>query len=236
MKIWNWWKLRSEAYSDAEPSESSLLELAVEFAENPEPRCPCVLLLDTSATMQGEAIQALNQGLQTFKQELNHDNLARKRVEVAIITYNSNVAVVQDFITADEFEPPTLTARGKTCMGSAILQGLELLAARKAQYCEHGVAYYQPWLFLIANGKPQGEPDQVINLATQQIKADEAERRLTFFVVGVTAASQTHLSEIFERKPMQLEGLSFADLFVWLSASMHKVSQSSLNQQLPSPP
>jgi hypothetical protein len=24
------------------------LEEAVEFAENPEPRCPCVLLLDTS--------------------------------------------------------------------------------------------------------------------------------------------------------------------------------------------
>jgi len=26
---------------------------AAEFAENPEPRCPCVLLLDTSASMQG---------------------------------------------------------------------------------------------------------------------------------------------------------------------------------------
>ena len=28
------------------------LEESVEFAENPEPRCPCVLLLDTSASMQ----------------------------------------------------------------------------------------------------------------------------------------------------------------------------------------
>ena len=27
-----------------------------EFAENPEPRCPCVLLLDTSTSMQGESI------------------------------------------------------------------------------------------------------------------------------------------------------------------------------------
>ena len=36
------------------------LDEVVEFAENPEPRCPCVLLLDTSASMTGTPIQALN--------------------------------------------------------------------------------------------------------------------------------------------------------------------------------
>ncbi len=37
---------------------ASRLEEAVEFAENPEPRCPCVLLLDTSGSMQGAAIRS----------------------------------------------------------------------------------------------------------------------------------------------------------------------------------
>jgi Protein phosphatase 2C len=32
-------------------SENFRLEAAVEFAENPEPRCPCVLLLDTATTL-----------------------------------------------------------------------------------------------------------------------------------------------------------------------------------------
>jgi uncharacterized protein with von Willebrand factor type A (vWA) domain len=32
----------------------------VEFAENPEPRCPCVLLLDTSNSMSGKRIDELN--------------------------------------------------------------------------------------------------------------------------------------------------------------------------------
>jgi hypothetical protein len=32
----------------------------VEFAENPEPRCPCILLLDTSGSMQGAPIRELN--------------------------------------------------------------------------------------------------------------------------------------------------------------------------------
>jgi uncharacterized protein with von Willebrand factor type A (vWA) domain len=37
------------------------LDEVVEFAENPEPRCPCVLLLDTSGSMQGTPINALNE-------------------------------------------------------------------------------------------------------------------------------------------------------------------------------
>jgi len=55
-----------------------------EFAENPEPRCPCVLLLDTSASMGGRPINELNGGLVTFKDELMADSMAVKRVEVAV--------------------------------------------------------------------------------------------------------------------------------------------------------
>ncbi|MGN6627624.1 MAG: hypothetical protein ACTHLN_13480, partial [Tepidisphaeraceae bacterium] len=38
-----------------------------DFAENPEPRCPCVLLLDTSQSMFGQPIQELNEGLIAYK-------------------------------------------------------------------------------------------------------------------------------------------------------------------------
>ena len=34
-----------------------------EIVENPEPRCPCLLLLDTSGSMIGEPIRELNDGL-----------------------------------------------------------------------------------------------------------------------------------------------------------------------------
>lgn len=33
------------------------------FADNPEPRCPCLLLLDVSGSMQGRPLDQLNQGL-----------------------------------------------------------------------------------------------------------------------------------------------------------------------------
>ena len=50
------------------------------FADNPEPRCPCVLVLDTSGSMYGDPIKQLNAGVKVFKQELLQDPLATKRV------------------------------------------------------------------------------------------------------------------------------------------------------------
>lgn len=212
------------------------LEDAVEFAENPEPRCPCVLLLDTSASMNGAAINALNEGLRTFKDELNRDNLAKKRVEVAIITFNFDVQVVQDFVTADQFEPPILTAQGLTHMGSAINMGLDIIESRKAQYRNNGVAYYRPWVFLITDGEPQGEPDSIVEQAAQRIRDDEANKRVAFFAVGVEGANIVRLSEIVVRSPLKLAGLNFQELFIWLSASMQRVSHSKQDEQVSLPP
>src|SRR5207237_2832842 len=89
-------------------TETCLLEEVVEFAENQEPRCPCILLLDTSGSMQGAAIAALNEGLRAFQQDLANDSLASLRVEVAIVTFDSSVTVVQEWVTADRFQPSTL--------------------------------------------------------------------------------------------------------------------------------
>lgn len=212
------------------------LEDAVEFAENPEPRCPCVLLLDTSGSMNGAAIEALNEGLQVFKEELNRDNLAKKRVEIAIVTFNFEVNVAQEFVTADSFEPPTLVAQGLTHMGSAIHLGLDMIEARKAQYRANGVNYYRPWVFMITDGEPQGELDTIVEQAAQRIKDDEANKRVAFFAVGVEEANIERLSQIVVRNPLKLKGLNFQEMFIWLSASMQRVSQSKPDDQVALPP
>jgi uncharacterized protein YegL len=217
-------------------SEMPSLEAAVEFAENPEPRCPCVLLLDTSRSMRGSAIEALNEGLRTFKEHLLQDALALRRVEIAAVAFDSDVRIVQDFVIADQFTPPTLTAQGLTCMGTAIHQALDMLQTRKEQYRANGVAYYRPWMFMITDGEPQGEPDDIVEQAAQRLKEDEAQKRVAFFAVGVENANMQRLAQIAERTPMKLKGLNFVDLFVWLSASMQAVAQSRPDEQLALPP
>jgi uncharacterized protein YegL len=186
--------------------------------------------------MQGAPIAALNEGLRTFKETLTQDSLAARRVEVAVVTFDSEVNVAQDFITADQFEPPALTAQGLTHMGAAIHKALEMVQARKTQYRANGVAYYRPWVFMITDGTPQGEPDFVVEQARQRIQAEEASKHVAFFAVGVEGADMTRLTQLVVRTPVKLIGLNFAEMFVWLSASMQAISQSNPDDQVALPP
>jgi uncharacterized protein YegL len=205
---------------------------AVEFAENAEPRVPCVLLLDVSGSMNGAPIQELNAGLGDFKDTLSADSLASKRAEVAIVTFGGQVDVVQDFITAEHFVPPFLQSSGATPMGKAILQGIEMTQTRKQTYKSNGIAYYRPWIFLITDGGPTDE----WKAAADSVKRGEADKAFTFFAVGVEGANFGRLSEISVREPLKLKGLQFRDLFLWLSQSLQSVSRSSPGDKLTLPP
>jgi uncharacterized protein YegL len=215
-------------------SESFNLDEAVMFAENPEPRCPCVLLLDRSGSMAGPPMAALNEGLRTFQADLNRDDLARKRVEIAIVTFDDRAEILQDFVTADAFEAPTLEPGGMTHMGAAIHAALDAIEERKRQYRANGVAYYRPWVFLITDGAPSDEPGTV-EKAARRIRAAEEAKSLAFFAVGVEDADMGKLRELTVREPLKLRGLQFRDLFLWLSASMQRVSQSRTDEQVPLP-
>ncbi len=118
----------------AESSHSEQVPFGTDsFADNPEPRCPCLLLLDISGSMAGAPISELNAGLVTFKDELAADSLAMKRVEVAVVTFGP-VKVESSFHTAPNFFPPHLQASGDTPMGAAIKQGLDMIKQRKEEY------------------------------------------------------------------------------------------------------
>ncbi|MBD2177432.1 VWA domain-containing protein [Pseudanabaena sp. FACHB-1998] len=209
---------------------------AIEFAENPEPRCPCVLLLDTSGSMGGEKIAALNAGLQTFRDDLLQDNLASKRVEVAIVAFDTTVRVEHEFATAEHFKAPTLTAQGLTYTASGINKALDLLQSRKREYKDNGITYYRPWVFLITDGAPYGEEAYVLTQAAQRVKEEETNKRVAFFAVGVEGADMNQLQTMSVRSPIKLKGLSFREMFVWLSASMQRVSHSKPDEQVPLPP
>ncbi|QZZ21627.1 VWA domain-containing protein [Leptothermofonsia sichuanensis E412] len=204
-----------------------------EFVENPENRCPVVLLLDTSTSMSGQPIQELSRGVGVFKEDVQRDTKAALSVEVAIVTFGP-VQLLQDFVTIDQMTPPVLEANGYTPMGEAIEYAIDLLEGRKEVYKTNGIQYYRPWIFMITDGAPT---DSWHN-AAQRVRLGEADRKFCFFAVGVEGADLETLSKIASpnRPPAKLNGLDFQSLFVWLSTSMKRVSSGKVGEAIALPP
>lgn len=204
----------------------------VEFADNPEPRLPCVLLLDTSTSMAGAAIAELNAGLRQFIDEVAQDSLAYKRVDLSVVTFGP-VKTEMPFGMVPVGLALDLSADGNTPMGAAIVRAASLVEARKREYRANRIAYFRPWIFLITDGEPTDDWAR----AAEVIAAGEERGRFSFYAVGVEGASMEKLAAISVRKPLRLRGLAFRELFAWLSNSMSSMAHSQPGQlaRLPRP-
>jgi uncharacterized protein YegL len=180
--------------------------------------------------MAGAKLTQLNAGLAEFERQLKSDPLAAKRAEVSIITFGP-VVVQQDFVTADSFFAPTLAAAGDTPMGAAIRMAIDNTQRRKHAYKTNGVGYYRPWIFLITDGAPTDD----VTDATAAIREGEASNQFSFYAVGVDSADMSRLKSIVVRDPLKLKGLSFRELFIWLSNSVSQVSRSQIGEQIALP-
>ena len=204
-----------------------------EFIENPENRCPVILLLDTSTSMIGDPIEKLMHGVRVFKEEVHRDTKASLSVEVAVVSFGP-VTLLQDFVTVESFSPPSLEAEGFTPMGEAIDFSLDLLESRKQTYRDNGVQYYRPWIFMITDGAPTDD----WQAAADRLQAGEAGGKYSFFSVAVEGADVQKLKQISppDRPPLMLNGLDFQGLFLWLSSSMKRVSSGKVGETLVLPP
>ena len=205
-----------------------------EFADNPQPRSACVLLLDVSHSMSGRPIDELNAGLRLFEQEVKQDELASLRTEIAIVTFDSDVNVVQDFVTVDEFTAPTLRTGAVTALGTGLREAVSMIRDRKQVYRDNGVNYYRPSIFLITDGEPT---DTNWQAAASDAHAEEHDKGVTLYVIGVEGANFAILEQISPpgRPPLKLQGLKFREFFKWLSSSQIRVSQSNPGDQVALP-
>lgn len=192
--------------------------------DNRDPRVACAILLDTSSSMDGEPIKALNEGYELFRQEIKEDHLAAKRTEVLVVTFGGTARVEIPFTEGRDLPQRSFKARGTTPMGAALDLALNEINTQKEAYKRNGLEYFRPWLFVITDGEPTD--NEVFDEAVERVRSAEKAKGVTVFAVGVgEAADMAQLARLSSRQPARLRGLSFQPLFAWLSASMSTVSQ-----------
>lgn len=205
----------------------------VEFL-NQERRTPVVLLLDVSGSIL-RALVMLIASLRSFGEDLARNTLVRDRAELAIIAFGDDkVTIVQDFTTAAEFVAPNLAAGGNTPLGRGINTSLDKIKERKETYRQHGIEYTRPLFFIITDAR--GTDD--VTIATERLHREVARGSVEVFAVGFGDVDMTALAAIAppSRPPLQLQGLKFCELFVWLRNSIQRVSTSKTGAQVSLPP
>ncbi len=183
----------------------------------------CVLLLDTSTSMENaDAIGALNAAVKSFRTQCMADDALCRGLDIAVVTFDSEIKVVQEFTPVSYMEVPTLVANGQTSMGGGLNVALDMLEQRKTQYKELGVPYHRPWIFMISDGAPNDDYAS----AFARLKDMQSQKKVELWAVGVPGYDKEIICSLTKRVIELDANLNFAGLFEWLSTSLSVKAQS----------
>lgn len=202
-------------------------------------RTPCVLLVDTSGSMEGEKIRRLNAGFRAFREDILRNQMAAQSVELCVISFGP-VKVQSEFALLKEMPQLHFEADGATPLKEALELAMLKVTERKQSYRDHGISYYRPWIFLLTDGEPtdnNGGYSTNYRKLLQPLELAAKERKFTLFTVGVGVNVEgrqvlNELSQPFGGRCLDLDNLKFEEMFLWLSGSLSRVSQSSPGERV----
>ncbi|MBP1583365.1 MAG: VWA domain-containing protein [Victivallales bacterium] len=198
---------------------------------NPAPRCPVMLLLDTSGSMSN-CIDELREGFRQFLRETSDDETASMSVELEVITFGGDGAIAAPFAPVNVINdnPPPLDARGNTPLGEALTLATRELKERRRLYKTKGISSYKPWVILMTDGAPNDDWEE----PAKAMRSLGEQRKLQYIGIGIgEEADFDTLRGILSEHPgpVKLKGLCFREFFSWLTDSLKSVSASALAEQ-----
>ncbi len=198
----------------------------VALIDNSEERAPLVLVLDCSGSMsESNKIGLLNDGLKTLSAELKEDPITARCGRILVIAFggDNNVEIMGDWTDAMDFKPPELVAGGMTPIGAAMKCALDEIEAQKTQMKGAGVPYKRPIVMLLSDGEPTDDWQRV----AADCKNAESMHKVNIMAIGIgSSANRDTLGQFSNKGALNLDGLKFKELFVWLSRSIQAVSRA----------
>ena len=202
-------------------------------------RLPVYLLLDTSGSMRGEPIEAVNTGIRAMLSALRQDPHALETLHISIITFDADAKIVVPLPALDELQVPEISTpqSGPTHLGRA----LETLAARIHTEIRHSTAEqkgdWAPFLFVMTDGKPSD--NLLYHEQCPRIRA------LNFAsIIGCVAGPKAKKEDL---EPLcdhvvsldTMDSQSFTSFFKWVTSAISGGNRSmgaSVDVALPAPP
>ena len=99
-------------------------------------------------------------GVNRFLETIRNSDEATDACDIAIITYDKIVNVVNDFTgvsNIDEFKFNPDDCQDATVTGEAVTTALQILKERKEKYQKMKIDYCQPWIVIFTDGEPQDD-------------------------------------------------------------------------------
>jgi uncharacterized protein YegL len=200
-------------------------------------RLPVYLLLDTSGSMNGEPIQAVNVGLQSLLSSLRSDPHALDTVYISIITFDKEV---KEFLPLTELadiqlEEVTCPKSGPTHLGGALEMVIDKLKNEVKLSTKDQKGDWMPLLFIMTDGKPSDS--QKFKEMANQI---QNENFGSIIACGAgPKAKEEYLKMITNNITLldHMDSASFEAYFKWVSDIVNQGSKSAgVSDEIDLPP
>jgi uncharacterized protein YegL len=189
--------------------------------------------------MRGEAIQAVNNGLEVLIQKLREDPFALETVWLSIITFDRDVNVIFPLSELASVQLPEIRTpdSGPTHMGKALMVLLDQVRSEVRANSAETKGDWRPLLFLMTDGKPSDKA--LYDTAAVSIK------ELTWGAIIACSAGASAVDADLKKltdKVVHLEtmdGSTMMSFFKWVSESIGTGNRSIGAQDqfmLPPPP
>lgn len=184
-------------------------------------RLPVYLLVDTSGSMHGEAIEAVRNGLQVLVCALRQDPYALETAYLSVIAFNSEARQLTPLTELMSFQVPDIQAGGTTALGGALSLLADCIEREVVKGNAETKGDWKPVIFLLSDGSPTDNLQSGIE-ALKRVKTG------TFVACAAGSAADSNTLKQITETVVSLDtadATSIKSFFKWVSSSISVSSQ-----------